>query len=466
MTPHPPLLIPEVGRQDRRRVAGTVEAMQQAARLVAESHPQALVLVSPHAPLFRDAMTLHCAARLSGTFAQFGAPQVEVSFPGDEELAEALAADLAPILREAGLELVVIERQGRAYGLHPELDHGSAVPLYFLQEAGLQVPLVDMSFALASEETLYRMGQQIAATAARLGRRFAFIASGDLSHRLLPEAPAGYSPRGREFDAEFTAKMRQGDALGVMGMDPGLRQEAGECGYRSAVMMLGALDGWGVEEAAFHYEGPFGVGYGVIALRPTAPDPQRRFLEAWHQKRREQMERRRAQESFPVRLARQTVEEYVRNRRVMAPPPEDQVPAELAHRRAGAFVSLHAHGELRGCIGTIAPTEPDLVREIIANAIKAATEDPRFSPVQPAELADLEYSVDVLSEPEPVKDESQLDPKRYGVIVRSGFRQGLLLPDLEGVDSVAQQLDIARRKAGIRPGEKVELLRFTVTRYK
>jgi hypothetical protein len=163
-----------------------------------------------------------------------------------------------------------------------------------------------------------------------------------------------------------------------------------------------------------------------------------------------------------VQLARRTIETYVREHKVIRPP------AELTpdmQQRAGAFVSLHRHGQLRGCIGTFSPTQPNVAEEVINNAISSATQDPRFYPVQPSELADLEIKVDVLSEPEPVKDASALDARRYGVIVAAGRRRGLLLPDLEGVDTVEEQIDICRRKGGIGPDEPVQLYRFTVQRY-
>jgi AmmeMemoRadiSam system protein A len=163
-----------------------------------------------------------------------------------------------------------------------------------------------------------------------------------------------------------------------------------------------------------------------------------------------------------VQLARRTIEQYVREGR----PPEP--PAELTEemtRQAGVFVSLHRHGELRGCIGTIEPVQGNVAQEIIANAISAATRDPRFSPVRPSELHDLEISVDVLTEPEPIASMAELDPKRYGVIVSSGGRRGLLLPDLEGIDTPEQQVQIALRKAWISPDEPYRLYRFRVIRY-
>jgi len=161
-------------------------------------------------------------------------------------------------------------------------------------------------------------------------------------------------------------------------------------------------------------------------------------------------------------LARRAIEEYVRRGQVIEPPPD--LPPELRSRRAGAFVSLKKRGELRGCIGTFLPTEPNLAREIIKNAIHSATQDPRFPPVRPEELPQLAISVDVLSAPEPASVE-ELDPKRYGVIVEAGWRRGLLLPDLPGVDTVEEQLRIAKLKAGIAPDEPCQIYRFTVERH-
>jgi AmmeMemoRadiSam system protein A len=161
-------------------------------------------------------------------------------------------------------------------------------------------------------------------------------------------------------------------------------------------------------------------------------------------------------------IAGHAVEEFVRHGTVMAPP--EAIPPEY-REKAGVFVCLKKNGELRGCIGTFSPCTGSIVQETIANAVSAASRDPRFSPVGPDELDDLSYSVDVLSTPERVRDADELDPKKYGIILQSGHRRGLLLPDLEGVDTVADQIRITRIKAGIPPAEAVEIYRFTVTRY-
>jgi hypothetical protein len=164
-----------------------------------------------------------------------------------------------------------------------------------------------------------------------------------------------------------------------------------------------------------------------------------------------------------VEISKKAVETYVRHGEVLKPPAD--LPPEL-WERAGVFVSLKKHGQLRGCIGTFEACCQNLAEEAIMNAISSATRDPRFLPVEEEELEDLTYSVDILTKPEPISGLHQLDPRRYGVLVERGGRRGLLLPDLEGVDTPEQQVDIARQKAGILPDEEVQLYRFEVRRYK
>ncbi len=163
-------------------------------------------------------------------------------------------------------------------------------------------------------------------------------------------------------------------------------------------------------------------------------------------------------------LARYTIETYLAEGQ-MPPLPQD-LPEELSAQRAGAFVSLHKGKMLRGCIGTIGPTKPSLAEEIMENALSAALRDPRFPPLTEEELPGLSLKVDILSEPEQVEGLEELDPQRYGVIVTAGYHRGLLLPNIEGVDTVGQQLEIALHKAGIpQKGVPYEVQRFEVSRH-
>ncbi len=163
-----------------------------------------------------------------------------------------------------------------------------------------------------------------------------------------------------------------------------------------------------------------------------------------------------------VRLAKRSVESYVKQGKVVQ---AKRLTPEMKPK-AGVFVSIHKGGELRGCIGTIEAQRNNVAEEIIANAISSASRDPRFYPITADELKELEYSVDILTKPRPVKSRKQLNARRYGVIVESGRRRGLLLPDLEGVESTSEQIGICRLKAGIAPDEPVKLYRFEVERYK
>ena len=212
------------------------------------------------------------------------------------------------------------------------------------------------------------------------------------------------------------------------------------------------------------YEGPFGVGYGVAWIGIKGNDPNRDFARQLEEEKRRALDRRKAEEDEYVRLARLSLETFVKTKTPLSELPKG-LPSDMLERQAGAFVSLHKNGQLRGCIGTIVPTRDSIALEIVQNAVSACSRDPRFSPVTVEELNELEYSVDVLGEPERVFSMNDLDVKRYGVIVESKGRRGLLLPDLDGVDTVEEQVKIAMRKGGIPTSESINLWRFEVVRH-
>lgn len=442
IAPHPPIMVPEVGGDRARVTSASIESMRSAARLLHAFAPDAIVLMSPHAPVVRDAFAVDTSDRYAGDLGQFGASEVRIAPAGDPELAQAII--------DAALEadLPVITRFDHP-ALDPGvLDHGALVPLSFLDPKG-EFRLVEVSLSFLPLSEHRRFGEAIASAAATLGRRVAFVASGDCSHRLTPDAPAGYTPRGAVFDEALVDALSRGDYPALERLDPVLVEEAGECGLRSFVTLGGFLGGIDVHTRVLSHEGPWGVGYATgVAASPELLA----MLDSAHV--------RPAAESAPVALARRAISAYLRERRIITPP----APEGLLAERHGAFVSLHRQGALRGCIGTITPTAPTLAEEIVHNAIQAATADPRFPAMTADELEDLDISVDVLHEPEPATLED-LDPRVWGVIVSADWRRGLLLPDLEGVDTVEQQVAIARQKAGIQPGERVRLERFAVDRH-
>lgn len=455
LTPHPPVLLPEVGRGRECEINATGQAMRAAAAEVARWKPDVLIVASPHTVLYGNYFHIAPGAGTAGDMSAFGAPQVRIEVEYDGPLRD----EIVRRAREKGLEAGTLGQR------NPALDHGALIPLVFLRKAGVDCPIIRMGLSGFSSLEHYRLGQCVVEAAEALGRRAVFVASGDLSHKLKSNGPYGFAPEGPVFDRRVTETMASGDFLRFLTMDAELCQRAAECGLRAFQMMSGALDGLAVEPRLLSHEGTFGVGYAVALFPVTGRDEGRRYAAAFQQVRQAQLEERRAKEDPWVKLARLSLETYVRTGDPLGRLPAG-LPQELTSQAAGAFVSLHKDGRLRGCIGTIAPTQRNVAWEIIQNAISAGIRDPRFPAVRARELDELEYSVDVLGEPETVDSPDQLDPRQYGVIVSCGQRRGLLLPDLEGVDTVAQQLDIARQKGGIGAEDPYQIQRFQVVRHR
>ncbi|MBP5352426.1 MAG: AmmeMemoRadiSam system protein A, partial [Alphaproteobacteria bacterium] len=273
----------------------------------------------------------------------------------------------------------------------------------------------------------------------------------------------GFAAEGPQFDAAVTDALDKGDFAALFDLKPEFCEAAGECGHRSFVIMAGALDGKTVKSKLLAYEGPFGVGYGVAQFTVGRNNKNRRFGEQYAEKLQAEMAKRRQREDVFVQWAHRCVETFVTTGKPIAFP--DNLPTVLLQNRAGVFVTLKKNGQLRGCIGTIEPVRENIAREIWHNAVSACSQDPRFIPVRPDELAEIVYSVDVLTPSHPVQNLSALNPKIDGVIVQNGNRRGLLLPDIEGVDTVAQQLAISKQKAGIAPNEPVQVFTFRVERH-
>ncbi len=436
VVPHPPLLIPDIGKGQEKTIIATIRAMDRLSQELADHHPELAILVSPHGHAYSDAMGVLTAPSSQGDLCSWGSREPKYCFDNDLEFVKLLQEEA----HKSGIPLISIGEK------HYDLDHGVLVPLHSLQKALIDIPLVPLTFSWMPLSKHFAFGKAINRAAKRLGKRVAFIASGDMSHKLIPSAPAGYSSNGKVFDKQLVAALSEFDANAVLNLDQDLIEEAGECGLRSVVIMLGALDGLKVKPEILSYEGPFGVGYLVASFSVLSGTPERTTAKELHPL---------------VQLAKDTVESYIKKG---AKPKVSELSPEMKEQ-AGVFVCLKKFGQLRGCIGTFEPTRANVAEETINNAISSATQDPRFRPVAAEELPDLEYTVDVLTRPEQVIGPEALDPKRYGVIVESGRRRGLLLPDLEGVDTVEHQIEICRMKAGIEPDESVKLYRFEVKRY-
>lgn len=443
-------MVSEVGGARAGMTSDSATAMCAAAELLERFDPDTVVIMSPHAPAVSDAFVIETAAQVEGDLGQFGAAQVDLAYAGDPELAKSLIA----ALDERGIPVV---DRAEIPSLHSgHLDHAVLVPMSFLDPES-RWPLLVISLSWLSYSEHRALGEVLAEVAERLGRRIAFVASGDCSHRLTKDAPAGFDPAGAEFDRTLVELLARSDFDGLSRIDSTLIERAGECGLRSFITMGGVATPAIARVLA--YEGPWGVGYLTAVVNEdlarehagsgSTPEVGSKGGVAGEA------------ESEMVVLARRAITTYLETGTQL----ESPILRDLALPvRAGAFVSLHRQEQLRGCIGTIAPTAPTLAEEVVHNAIQAATADPRFPSMTTEELRDLDISVDVLHPAQDCEFED-LDPAVFGVIVSHGWKRGLLLPDLPGVDTPEQQVDIACRKAGIGSDEVVRLQRFRVDRH-
>ena len=414
-------------------------------RLVDEKAEQQEVigLVSPHAGyIYSGSVTGAVISRIKfkDTFIIMGpnhsgrGKPLSIMTEGDWEM----PMGRVEIDSELGKRILAISSHLQEDYLAHQYEHSIEVQIPFLQYFNPDIRIVPILLSFASGAVYKEIGREIARAIKELNREVVIIASSDMTH---------YEPQESASEKDYKAI----DAVLALDEDELLKRveelNISMCGYAPTVSLISAareLGAKGAELVKYQTSGDTSgdyssvVGYAGIIIRAVEMHPL-------------------------VKLARETVETYIREGKVPG------LPEELAPEmkgKAGVFVSIHKLGALRGCIGTFEPQQKNVAKEIITNAIASATRDPRFPPIAPEELEHLSYSVDVLTIPEPIKDKNQLDPQIYGVIVESGWRRGLLLPDLEGVDSADYQIEICRQKAGIDPDEPVKLYRFEVKRYK
>ena len=421
---------------------------------IAALKPETIIITSPHSIMYADYFHISPRDSAKGSFISFGAPEVSFRETYDTDLVEAIC-DLAA---ESDFPAGTMGERDR------HLDHGTMVPLWFIEKKYRDFKLVRTGLSGLPLTDHYKFGQMIAKAIEQTGRRTVIVASGDLSHKLQDYGPYGYAPEGPEYDKRIMDVMGRAAFGELLDFDETFCDKAAECGHRSFVIMAGAMDGRKVEAKVLSHQDVTGVGYGIGTFYPGEAYEERHFLDSYMPDHKKKTEAMRASEDPYVSLARQSLETYIRTGRKISVP--EGLPEEMLDTQAGAFVSIHKFGKLRGCIGTIEGVSDSVAEEIINNAISASTEDPRFSPITEDELKWLEINVDVLGEAEYIYSMDQLDVKRYGVIVSKGYRRGLLLPDLDGVDTPEQQVAIAKQKAGIRPDEEVKLQRFEVIRHR
>ncbi|MDD4351415.1 MAG: AmmeMemoRadiSam system protein B [Candidatus Gracilibacteria bacterium] len=250
LTPHPPIMVSEVGGEDVQHVHASIQALEILSKNFVETQPEIVFLISPHSLLLADRFVLSCSKNLQGNLGSFGAPQVQQSFKGALSLQESIVKELATAFPAQIYEPA-------------ELDHASMVPLYFLSKHYKKFELLIAGFSYLSLREHFKYGQALGKVFKDYDKKIALVASGDLSHRLTPDAPAGFDAKGQEFDDKLIKLLAENDVEGILNLDENLTEHAGECGLRSIVIALGILSNFNYSFKKLSYEGPFGVGYLV-----------------------------------------------------------------------------------------------------------------------------------------------------------------------------------------------------------
>ena len=448
VAPHPPIVVPEVGRGQESAAQDTLNGFAQLRERLAAAHPDVLLLICPHGPLSPERFQI-LDGPLRGDLRRFGAAHVRFQGEVDERLTGAILAEAA----EAGVAIAPVPR----WDLD---DHSAWVPLAFLRAAAPHARFVMITISFGAPRLHYRLGEAVARAIRASDQRVAIIASADGSHALKADGPYGFHPAAPRFEGALHRAFADWDVDAMLSFDETLRRDAAEDSVPSLAVLMGALSLNRALPRILSAEAPWGVGYMTAIVEIDPPEAPAAAAGA-----KAAGGAAAGAAGHPlIHLARSAVETYVQSGQRIAT--EGLPERRWLDERGGTFVSLHTtDGALRGCIGTAEPTQPNIAEEIIGNAIAAATTDPRFLPVTEADLPRLTYSVDLLTPPERVQSEADLDPGRYGVIVEAGGRRGLLLPALEGVSSTARQVEIARDKAGIEEGAPLTLYRFAVDRF-
>ncbi|HDQ93137.1 MAG TPA: AmmeMemoRadiSam system protein A [Synergistetes bacterium] len=432
LLPHAPILVPEIAYRSGVSPGKTLEAVNYLKFTLKGFVPEYILLLDPHAQTGPGPCVIN-SERFYGSLVGFGAGDIRIEAAGAGEEGSSLVGHINRIFP-------INENKPGSFSM----DYASIVPLLFIKRIfGKIPPLLILNPVILDYSGAYDFGVHLRKF--RSTRDWLLLASGDLSHRLTQDSPAGFHPDGEVVDRKIRNSMETSSPEPILSLSKRSIQNAGECGLRSVLALIGISLGEKID--LLSYESPFGVGYATALW-------QREIFRV-------------GKKEHPLILARRSIEKTS-----MGNKPDDYLEEmpfmankEIEGKRA-CFVSIKTmDGDLRGCIGTVFPARSTLWEEIIFNAHAAACQDPRFKPVGREELARCRISVDVLEEPERIADLSLLEPKIYGVIVEKDSRRGVLLPDLEGVENTERQVDIALAKAGIVSKERVSISRFRVSRF-
>ncbi len=372
IVPHPPLIIPKIGKGEETKIQKTIDSYEQVAKEIKELQPDTIIISSPHTTMYGDYFHIPANNTLTGNLGIFNAEEISFTEEQDIELIEQ------------------IENVSKKYNfpagrtIDSDLDHGTMIPLYFIRKHYKEGKILLLGPSGLPLIDNYMMGIIIKEAVNNLNKKVVYIASGDLSHKLQTYGPYGYTEEGPLYDKKLIEACSNTNFNELLNFEESFLDKTAECGHRSFTIMAGTLDGLNTKATYLSHEDITGVGYGIITFTPEDKNNKRHFLDNYFNELEEKLTIQRQNEDEYVKLARLTIEEYITNGNTIKTPSNTQ--EALLNTKAGVFVSIHKFGSLRGCIGTIMPTTNCIAKEIITNAISASTKDPRFPKIEKEEL--------------------------------------------------------------------------------
>lgn len=427
IVPHPPILLPQIGKEALQQLSQTAAAYDKIAREISEYQPETIVIISAKAIGYSDYIHISPNAHAAGNFGKYNHPEYAISVDYDEELRERICALAKRNRIPAGT------RGDDA----PVLDTGTMVPLFFINQYFGNYKVVRISMSQLSCEQHDRLGQCITAAAEDIERNIVVIASGELSQRLHHDSPYGYAKEAAVFDQVILQAIQDNDLDTLAHINPDLIEKSAQRGLPALQILKGAIGDSLFRSSLYSYEAPFGIGYAVAAFHNKDQNPY-------------------------TSLARSAMLTYLADGKLLSPSKEA---AALLQQRGGVIISLYLNHKLYSCAGTIHPLYPDVAAEIIHNSVAAAFHDPHAPALNKMQIMRCEIVVYVLQDFEPIFFIEDMDVKHDGLIVNSAQKQGIIFPDQAKIHTPTQQLEAALKKADIDKDEYYTMERFTLKRY-
>ncbi len=449
--PHSPLIVPAIGKGEEKALENTLDSYRKVAKEIASFHPDTIVIASPHAESYSDYFQLSNGETSTGSLKSYGAPHIRFRLHYDDELRKEIAR----------LSFVNGIKAGYDDSESQSLDHGTMVPLYFINQEFNNYQLVRLGLTGLPLLSHYKMGAVIAEAAKKSGRRIVFIASGDMSHCLSKEGVYGYREEAEKYEKQLNKSLKAANFGDLLRMDARLVSRAKECGNRAFAILAGTLDRLAVETTFYSHEAPFGTGHGIYGYVVKGVDDSRAFGDYYVSKILLSLKEKKENCDDAVKLAYATVNQVVKGTSAT----KMEVPSSYLDKKAGAIISIYEFGALRARFGSVSPSQSSFAQEVISSSILAAKDDTFFDAISEKELPYLDIVVSEVTDLRALKDEAEFDFENNGIYVKKGKKSGYSLPFDSFAFDYRKQLRVAKREAKLKEDEGASVYRFSLIQH-